>query len=281
MKLTRKHFLMALLGVPVVGAAGAGYMRYLEPHWIEVTEKKAKIGRLKAPIRVLHLSDFHASDVVSYDYIEGAIDEALALKPELILVTGDFITWQLLDEARYRGILSKLAKCAPTFACIGNHDGGLWAGSSHGYDTFDEVAKLLDASGIRLLFNACEVVEIGDQEVEIVGLGDMWSGDLKPASVLSTKRDADRPVLVLSHNPDSKEELIDYDWDLMLCGHTHGGQLVIPLLGWRPFLPVRDKAFAEGLLPYRGRLIHVTRGVGNLHGMRFNCRPEISLLEVT
>ena len=63
----------------------------------------------------------------------------------------------------------------------------------------------------------------------------------------------------------------------MLCGHTHGGQCDLMFLG-TPFAPVRDKRFVQGLHRWEDRWIHITRGVGNLHGMRFNCRPEVSLL---
>lgn len=66
----------------------------------------------------------------------------------------------------------------------------------------------------------------------------------------------------------------------MLSGHTHGGQIVVPLLGWRPFAPVRDLRYVEGLHEWSGRQIYTTRGVGNLHGLRFNCPPEVSVLEV-
>jgi hypothetical protein len=92
-------------------------------------------------------------------------------------------------------------------------------------------------------------------------------------------RNPDRLVLLLAHNPDSKEEVANRPWDLMLSGHTHGGQLRIPAVG-APFAPVRDHRYVAGLLPWRDRWIHVTRGVGNLHGLRLNCRPEISLLSV-
>jgi len=115
----------------------------------------------------------------------------------------------------------------------------------------------------------------------MVGLGDIWSGLANPRAVLKQKRtEEDETVIVLSHNPDSKELLKSYDWDLTLCGHTHGGQVVVPFLGLRPFLPVRDKSFPEGVLTWEKRHIHITRGVGNLHGMRFNCRPEISILNL-
>ena len=85
------------------------------------------------------------------------------------------------------------------------------------------------------------------------------------------------PIIVLSHNPDSKDILGDYPWDMMLCGHTHGGQLYLPILG-TPFAPVKDHRYVHGLKAWNDRLIHTTSGIGNLFGMRFNCRPEVSLL---
>ncbi|MDQ8202759.1 phosphodiesterase YaeI [Pelagicoccus sp. SDUM812003] len=274
----RRNFLKAALALSATSVLTAWYLRFFESKWAETTEKSVKTDRLKTPIRILHLSDFHASNVVPYDYLETSVKTGLGLRPDIILLTGDFITDRLMDEGRYRSVLSPLAAAAPTFACIGNHDGGLWAGSTYGYSTFEKVASLLDACHIRLLFNETTTCSVGGQQLQIAGLGDLWSRDTKPELALERHRSTPGPVIVLSHNPDSKELLAPYDWDLMCCGHTHGGQLVVPFFGYRPFLPVRDKAFAEGLHVYRDRHIHITRGVGNLHGLRFNCRPEISLL---
>ncbi len=86
--------------------------------------------------------------------------------------------------------------------------------------------------------------------------------------------------IVLSHNPDSKELLRDYSWDLLLCGHTHGGQLSLPILG-TPFAPVHDHRYVYGLNQWNGRFIHTTKGIGNRHGVRFNCRPEVAILSVS
>ena len=87
------------------------------------------------------------------------------------------------------------------------------------------------------------------------------------------------PVVAMSHNPDTKELLAGYPWNLMLSGHTHGGQVIVPLYG-PPIVPVRDLRYLEGLKPWGERLIHVTRGVGNLMGVRFGCRPEVAILEL-
>jgi predicted MPP superfamily phosphohydrolase len=85
--------------------------------------------------------------------------------------------------------------------------------------------------------------------------------------------------ILLNHNPDAKDLVRSFEWDLMLCGHTHGGQVRLPLIG-APFAPVQDKRYLHGLYAWDKRWLHITSGVGNLHGLRFNCRPEISLLTV-
>ncbi len=280
MNLSRKTFLKTLGSASLFAGLSAVYMRFVEPNRHEVTEKTVPINRLKTPLRVLHLSDFHASPSVSLESIEKAIDRSLELRPDIAFITGDFITHELSEETEYQRILEKLASRAPTFACIGNHDGGKWAATAGGYRSFEKVNALLDRSGIRLLFNEAAQVKVHDQTITIVGLGDLWSDDTQPSGVLQRKRTNDETIFVLSHNPDSKSLLKPYDWDLLCCGHTHGGQLVVPFLGYRPFLPVRDKSFPEGLLDWGDRYIHVTRGIGNLHGLRFNCRPEISVLNV-
>lgn len=252
----------------------------IEPDWFELTTKQIRLPHLTQPVRLLHLSDFHASRDVPFSLIEKAIKQALQQNYDLVCLTGDFITDHLEDPASYRRILRKLSEHAPTVACPGNHDGGQWAGSTYGYNDLKVVQKLLQDSQIRLLINQQVDIRIREQTLSIVGLGDLWSKELHPERVLDSPGSRDQPLVVLAHNPDSKEDLKDYDWDLMLCGHTHGGQLVVPLIDYRPFLPIRDARFAEGLHNWAGRQIHVTRGVGNLHGMRFNCRPEISVLEL-
>ncbi|WP_309400761.1 phosphodiesterase YaeI [Cerasicoccus maritimus] len=281
MRLTRKAFLATLLGAPFAGLAGLSYMHYLEPHWLEVTQRRVPLGKLRQPIRLLHLSDLHASDVVSLDYIERAIDLALEQNAQLACLTGDFITWSLDDPTRYAAILRKLSAAMPTYACIGNHDGGKWAGGTLGYSHFGRVQQMLTDAGVDFLFNEKRDIAIDGQTLTIAGLGDLWSGDAKPETVLAPAESAATatpPVIVLSHNPDTKTLLQPYQWDLTLCGHTHGGQLIIPFFGVRPFLPVKDKHFAEGLHHWDGRHLHITRGIGNLHGLRFNCRPEVSVL---
>ncbi|MHC4873715.1 MAG: phosphodiesterase YaeI [Planctomycetota bacterium] len=280
MKITRRTFLKSIAGLTVASITGISWMKYFEPDWYEITEKNISTGKLKEAIKVLHLSDIHASPSVSLNSIEKAVDLSLEQGADIAFLTGDFITWELIHESEYSRILKKISDQMPVFACVGNHDGGTWA-ALHGYEDFSKVAALLEKSGVTLLFNEDAVTTVKNQKLRIAGLGDLWSGECRPENVLKKKRETEEFIFVLSHNPDCKTEVIKYDWDIMCCGHTHGGQLVIPFTNFRPFIPVRDRSFPEGLLSIQSKHIHITRGVGNLHGLRFNCRPEISILNVT
>ena len=282
----RRKFLKWMIGGGVAGLGGWGYMRF-EADWLEV--HRETLPSAQFPVRrsfsMLHLSDFHVSEKVPFSLVEEAIELGLSEKPDICFLTGDFITSKLsgIEFDRYREVLSKLSDIVPTFACLGNHDGGKWSGSNYGYPTAEKVEAMLKDTKISLLRNRRQVIYIKGQPIALVGLGDIWADRCFPDKCLgkisTTRSPQEPPVIVLSHNPDSKTFIADHDWQLMLCGHTHGGQCKVPFLGYTPFAPVKDTSMVEGLHNWHGRLIHVTRGVGNLHGLRFNCRPQVSILE--
>jgi predicted MPP superfamily phosphohydrolase len=286
-KTSRRFWLRAALGLGAAGVGAAGYVRYWESGWLRISSHSLPPEKfhVEKKLRFLHLSDFHASDVVPFELMEEAVQLGLSQNPDAAFLTGDFITTKLTDAEfeRLTKILRELSAKTPTFACLGNHDGGKWAASTYGYETSQKVEDALAGAGVYLLRNQRENIFIKGQKMTVAGVGDLWSDEMKPAGVLrpltgKESTTARPPIILLSHNPDSKEELASYDWDLMLCGHTHGGQCILPLLG-TPFAPVEDHRFVEGLHHWQDRLIHITRGVGNLHGLRFNCRPEVSFLE--
>jgi predicted MPP superfamily phosphohydrolase len=258
-------------------------MRLLEPRWLGVGRVTVKLrpGTISAPIKILHLSDLHASPVVSLKFIERAIAKGLELKPDLIFLTGDFISGKFSEFDAYAEVLSPLAKAAPCLAILGNHDGGSWARARGGYVNTQNVRDLLTRSGARLLYNESTVTQVAGTSLRIVGLGDWWADECDPkAGFAADSPGQQTPTVLLTHNPDTKELVRPYSWDVAFCGHTHGGQLQIPLFG-APFAPVRDKRIVKGLHEWEGRWIYVTKGVGNLLGMRLNCRPEISLVTLT
>lgn len=279
-----RRLFLASLGLSGASAASAAtYMRFIEPGWFEVARPQVATGKAngRPPLNVLHLSDLHASPVVSLPFIAEAVELGLNLQPDLICLTGDYITHTWDDWTGYARVLGRLSAAAPTFACLGNHDGGRWALRHRGYPTSIEVRDLLARSRIELLHNAAAGLRVGAWRVNLVGVGDVYAHELSPGPAFRGWRpEPDQLTLLLAHNPDVKPLLRGYPWDLMLCGHTHGGQLSLPLLG-TPFAPVRDRRFVKGLHRWDDRWIHVTKGVGNLYGLRFNCRPEVSLLTLT
>jgi predicted MPP superfamily phosphohydrolase len=253
----------------------------VEPNWLERTFHRVKLPcrNLTSGVRILHLSDLHASPAVPFSLIESAVEMGLDAKPDVICLTGDFVTDATpFDEAEYARILRRLSSAAPVFASLGNHDGGAWAASAGGLEDSSAVRSLLSAAGVPLLHNRSEVVRVRDQSIRFAGVGDLWSDGVN-AELAFANVPADDPAILLAHNPDTKDVLADRPWDLMLSGHTHGGQVVLPMLGER-FVPVRDKRFLAGLKQWNGQQVYVTRGVGSIRGVRVNCRPEVTVLDL-
>lgn len=256
------------------------YGRYVESGRLETTFKEVVGLGLKRRIRVLHLSDFYASSCVPWSLIEESIEVGLSHQPDLVFLTGDFVTGTDFDVSAFPEHFGKLKGHPRCFACLGNHD-GYYRDFRRSPSTAVLIERRLSEVGVRMLFNQSVELQVNDSAIRVAGLGDLWRKEVRPDECLELDGDGKLPTLLLAHNPDTKIEVRGYDWDVMFSGHTHGGQLVVPIIGWRPFLPVIDKSMTEGIYPWEGRHIHITRGVGNLHGIRINCRPEVSLIDLS
>jgi predicted MPP superfamily phosphohydrolase len=287
-KITRREWIKySLLGGTGV-LASAGYLAF-EAQWLEVCEKEILLKGLhpKSNLRVLHLSDLHLSRTVPLDYLEKALQLGLQQSPDLCFLTGDFVTDQpdIEQLKNYANLLKSLGAKVPTFACMGNHDGGKWAHDHGGFSTNQKIKNLIRSARIEILENERKEIHVKGQRIDLVGVGDLWSENCRPQicmEELSTRPEAsNRVVFLLNHNPDAKDALIKYRWDLMLSGHTHGGQFKVPFDNRAPFAPVKDGEMIDGTFSWKGRVIHITRGIGNLYGIRLNCRPEISLLKIS
>jgi uncharacterized protein len=259
----------------------ATYSAWVEPEWLDLCTQRVLLGTLPQRVRVLHLSDFHWSAEVSLDFIEAAIAMGLSAKPDLICLTGDFITvGESRPLAEYQRILSMLSAYAPSYAVLGNHDGGSWSHLRDGYESVPPMIELLRGAGITVLNNGWQACSIGKSHIAIVGTGDLWAGSFEPDQAFGgLDPELYSSTLLLAHNPDTKDFVARKPWNLMLSGHTHGGQVVLPLIG-PPFVPVQDKGYVAGLKAWNSRWVYITRGVGNLLGLRFNCRPEVTILDL-
>jgi len=278
-KISRRKFLhtLTLMG----GGLGVfAYGRWIEPEWLELTHTRIPFFKTAPPraLRVLLLSDFHYSRCVPLKLIQQSIETGLKENPDLVLLAGDFVTEHLYDPIPYGKLLQSLAERRPCLACMGNHDGDVHAATRKRPAYQTPVRKFLKDCGIPILDNETRSADHLGLGYEIVGLGDLWSSHCQPEQAFPVS-DKGVPRLILCHNPDTKTLLDRYRWNVMACGHSHGGQLRIPLLG-SPFAPLEDKRYACGLNSWEGHQIYTSRGVGNLHGIRINCRPEVSILDL-
>jgi len=207
--------------------------------------------------------------------LERGLVAGLSQRPDLICFTGDFVSAAKgFDHSGLRRMLRRAGDTAQTCAVLGNHDGGDWLSRCGEIGSTDLMSDLIRSSGVRLLHNEAAA----EEDLTLIGVGDLWSGQFEPTRAFSGARGG-KARIVLCHNPDGKGALRGLPWDLMLSGHTHGGQVRIPgiLPSWTP---VKDKRFVSGLYQWQGRQLFISRGLGSPTHVRAFCRPEVSILHL-
>lgn len=279
---TRRKFLKrTLLGGAGLALAGGVYTIGIEPIWILVTRHRIRIPGLAPELhgkRIVQLTDLHLGSTGA-SQVSRAVDKAAALRPDMFVLTGDFIGRR--DESQAAGvaeILSRLHAPLGVYAVSGNHDFGVYRAGSRARDAV--VMEMLEAKGIENLDNRAVPFGSGDARTWLVGLGDLWAGRSDIEGTLSPLPRADAKI-VLSHNPDTIFDIAPHGVDLVLSGHTHGGQIDIPLVG-PPILPVRHRQYYSGLYQVDARTrLFVSNGLGWLIRARFNARPEIAVFDIS
>ncbi len=271
-RLNRRQFIRALAWTSFsLGLGGTSYATLWEPSWVKV--QKIKLAYPDLPpgldgLTLLQLSDIHLSRVVSRSYLRQCIQMANQLKPDIILLTGDYITRQKKYIPLMAEELSHLKSPLGSYAVLGNHD--YW---THG----PMVKTALRKAGIHVLTNQHAQIQVKDTELWILGVDDLWAGifDLEKTFHGTPEN---RFRILLMHNPDEFEKASGYNPNLILSGHTHGGQVSLPYYG--PILtPSRHgNLYASGLFKKEETLMYVNRGLGLISPpVRMGVRPEISL----
>ena len=261
--------------------ARVNYGRRVEPTWLELNQISVAIKDLPAPFagfRIAQLSDFHCSRQVTPDYLAEAVDLAHSQKPDLVVLTGDFIHQGFKYVHPVAEALGRLSAPCGVFAVLGNHDFSVRnaLGFRRHKHLHRAVADALTGRGIRVLQNEAIHLKRDEQELGLVGVEDLWSRvcDLDKAFV---GLEHGTPRIVLAHNPRTVEFLSGRRCDLMLSGHTHGGQINLPKLG-RPTLSKRARCLAAGMYTHHGAQVYVNKGVGFGFRFRFGVRPEVAVL---
>lgn len=268
----RRLLKLSAASVAMVGAGCLGYGFAVNDH-VALSRVEVKLAHLPAAfdgLTIAHLSDLHLGLYTSAAYLRRCVELANAQRPDLVALTGDYTYLQRKYVEPVADVLSELRPRIGTYAVLGNHDYYQGAG---------QLARAFRRVRLNLLLDARERLEWRGDRLSLFGVDDLYYGDTNEARLL---RDVppEEPRLLLAHNPDFIGRFIEKNLhvDLMMCGHTHGGQIRLPLLG-APHIDSRyGQRFARGLNRYQQIQIYTTRGLGMVGlPVRFACPPEVVL----
>ncbi len=271
---TRRRFVTRMFqaGAVLAGTGGGAfsYGSLIERHRpvVErITIRMPGLGQAWQGFRIVQISDLHLEPMRDPVLLSGVVDTINGLKPDLVALTGDFVTHDASDIAELSAPLAALKAPAGVFACAGNHD--VWTGVS-------KVSRPLMGHGITFLNNAGRGLVRQNETLWIAGLDSVWGG--RPLIREAVKaRPADAATIMLMHEPDYADTLAMMQTSMLqLSGHTHGGQVCLP--GGHPLrLPSWGRKYAKGLFQVGRMQLYVNRGIGCTDvPVRFACPPEIT-----
>jgi predicted MPP superfamily phosphohydrolase len=277
---SRRSFIKAGL----LGTAGlALYSGEIERHWIEVAHRDVALHGLSAEfdgMRVAQLSDIHLDDFTEPIFLKKVIERVNELKPDVVFLTGDFVTAGTWPNTRAHSAawqcasMLKALKCRQIYAVLGNHDVASGA---------PEIESALRSNSIQVLRNSSLPIERGKSRIWLAGLDDPVAGhpNLDTTIPEAIRGVINEPVVLLCHAPDYATAVQAHPAgqhvDLMLSGHTHGGQVRLPFIG-ALVLPPLGRNFVEGWYQLGHLGLYVNRGIGTIGvPFRLDCPPEITL----
>ena len=274
---TRRRFLQA-------GALGLGglalYSGEIERHWIEVEHVAIKLRNLPTAFkgfRIVQVADFHYGEYSEPSFIRAVVRAVNDLKPDLIALTGDFVSAGPMvrrisvDYAYHCADLLARLESPARYAVLGNHD--TMVGGA-------EVIDALHTRGIPVLYNSAVAIERDGTRFWLAGVADVLVGDEAnlAAAIPKGRNSETEPLILMAHEPDYADKVTGSGVDLMLSGHTHGGQIRIPFMPLTHLPPLGEK-YVEGHFTIGDLQLYVTRGIGTVEvPFRFRCPPEITVI---
>lgn len=265
-----KRSLLAGLGIAVTSSL---YI-YDELYDIEVKELELFFHNLDKEFdgyTVVQISDLHLSIYTQDSYLLKIIEILNQLNGDLLAITGDFVTSNH-DLSKMKNLKKYFDQLKPNYikyAVLGNHDY---------LSNPNPLEEKIKEMGIKLLKNQNDQIKKGNKYFNIIGVEDIWrsEADLDRAS---KDIDPEKFSLLLCHNPSYIKDARNYQIDLMLSGHTHGGQVQLPFIG--PLIVPTERKYAEGLITEKHSYLYVNRGLGVITPpVRFLCRPEITVFKL-
>lgn len=248
--------------------------RKFDPNDFKIEHQKIVIPSLAPAFhgyKIVHISDIHYGQWISADRLRGVVDLINQIDPDIVVVTGDFVSYLLNDKMEEEMVeqLSKLKPKGATVAVLGNHDH--WAG-------VERVRTILRKSNILDISNSVFEASKPNSKLIIAGVDSVMLKKDRLDLVLE-RIPSNVPAILLAHEPDfASESAATQRFSLQLSGHSHGGQFIIPKLG----TPIRGNQFMKyplGMYKVEGMTLYTNRGLGtNSYWLRINCPPEITVI---
>ncbi len=257
----------------LLGAGGFIYAREVETRRVEVKHVTPTLPRLALEFdgyRLVQIGDLHLDDWAKPDRLRGITQKVNGQRPDLVAITGDFASYsaEQFDARRLIEALRALRACDGCVAILGNHD----------YLTGVKlVRRCIREGGVKELINSVVTLKRGDAALHFAGIDDVMEGRSRLDLVLERLPESGAAIL-LAHEPDFADvSAATGRFDLQLSGHSHGGQIGVPLLR-RLFLPPFSQRYIRGLHEVGGMILYTNRGLGFVHlRLRLLCRPEITV----
>ena len=272
--MTRRTMLTWMMGAGCSACLMGSYPVFIERYLTQFNRYRIPVPNLPAAfqgLRIAQVSDVHCGRLMPRWFVNYLLERVNRAGADVIVCTGDYIHGR--DAAQIEVVWPMLCELrAPlgVYSVLGNHDH--WGSA-------ERSLYWLERSGQNLRGKAIALEKDGER-LWLAGIGDLWEDPFPVDSVLSQIPERDCRI-VLAHNPDSADTPFSGRIDLMLSGHTHGGQVRIPF-GGAPVLPVKNKTYSSGLkMSTKQQRVFISRGIGwAIYPVRFNCYPEIPILEL-
>ena len=235
---------------------------------IEITHHEVEIATLPPAFdgyRIAFLTDTHVASFMRRGFYREVVAQVARFDPDLILLGGDFVTWERHIPLMAELLLPGLEARDGVYAVLGNHD--YWANA-------DGVVAAMTARGVRFLINRSIDLQRDGQTIALAGIDEIYRG-APDLDATFGRLHRDTTVIAVSHHPDIVEK-IDRRVDLLVCGHTHGGQIRFPFFGPVVVPSKHEARYASGFHRTGDVLLYVSRGIGAVPPLRILCRPEVA-----
>lgn len=269
MKKTKFLIVFSVLLIPVIFLA---YAAFIEPYYLEVKEVNLVSPDIPPNFngkKIIFVADIHNGEYFSRERISGLVSQINGLKPDMVILGGDYASRGSRNTSVCFEELKKLQAPLGKYGVLGNHD--YWEGG-------EEALQAMNGAGITSLDNRGVWIYSEGERIRLGGVSDFWHGAPDPIPTIIEASQSDYVVLV-SHNPDYAEELETRFVDIVLSGHTHGGQVTLFGL-WAPYMSSDcGQKYRGGVAKTAYTTVYVTRGIGmTFLPLRFFARPEITVL---